>query len=67
MLLIVKKKRMTDLEKTVEVLSERVTELSTAVDSLTQARKNDRDTRATLATTMNEWVYGKAGGEDDGE
>ena len=60
MFLIVKKKRLEDLEQTVKSLSEKI-------DELMQARKNEQDTRATLATTMNEWVYGKAGGEEDGE
>ena len=60
MFLIVKKKRWEELERTVK-------ELFTTVESLTQVRESEQEERATLAKTMNEWVYGKAGGEDDAE
>lgn len=60
MFLIVKKKRWEKLEQTVK-------ELCATVESLTQARESERESRASLAKTMSEWVYGKEGGEDDVE
>ena len=60
--MLVKRKRLEALEGEVTALRERLEELSAL---LSEERKREEREKASIAQTMNEWVWGKESENDE--